>query len=315
MPPLLKSLLLILIFTFVLMNVVAAIHAYKFTHFIPSKTAKTNEPDKLTTREKIATLIFGISNPRPFNDLLPATDYKTLILNSNKKIECWQMKVANPKGSVILFHGFSGQKASLLEQAAIFRENGYNTLLVDFMGSGGSEGNQTTIGFKEAEQVKTCVDYLKEKGEHTLFLYGTSMGAVAIMKALSKYNLQPKGIIIECPFGSMYKTVCARFNTMKAPSFPMAWLLVVWGGIQNGFWALAHNPTEYAKDISCPTLLMYGQQDTKVSRQEIDEIFTNLNGPKFLKIYHNAGHENYLTRYKNEWTKDITDFLNHAATK
>ena len=66
---------------------------------------------------------------------------------------------------------------------------------VDFMGSGGSEGNQTTIGFLEAKQVKTCFDYLTEKGEKNIFLFGTSMGSVAIMKAISDFDIKPKAII------------------------------------------------------------------------------------------------------------------------
>lgn len=76
------------------------------------------------------------------------------------------------------------------------------------------------------------------------------MGAVAVMKAVGGQGVQPAGIIIECPFGSMYKTVCARFKMMNAPTFPMAGLLVFWGGIENGFWAFGHNPIEYAKSIN-----------------------------------------------------------------
>ncbi len=291
------------------MNIVAVFHSYKFTHFVDSKTEKTKAPNKLTTGQKISTLIFGVNNPRPTNKTTPSTDFETVILNSNKKIECWNIKAPNPKGTVILFHGFGGQKASMLDKAEVFRHQGFNTFLVDFMGSGGSEGNQTTIGFLEARQVKTCFDYLTEKGEKNIFLFGTSMGSVAIMKAISDFDIKPKGIIIECPFGSMYQTVCARFKTMNAPTFPMAGLLVFWGGLQNGFWAYGHNPTEYSKKITCPTLLMFGQQDEKVSKAEIDEIFANLAGQKELKIYKNAGHENYLTKYKDEWTKDITQFI------
>ena len=135
------------------------------------------------------------------------------------------------------------------------------------------------------------------------------MGSTAIMKAIKDFDIKPKGLIIECPFGSMYKTVCARFESMDAPKFPMAGLLVFWGGLQNGFWAFDHNPTEYAKEIHCPTLLLYGAMDEKVSREEIDEIFHHLGGYKKLKIYPEAGHENYLAKYKTEWTQDINDFL------
>lgn len=294
---------------FVLMNMVAIFHPYKFTHFANPKKEKTKSPTQLTTGRKIKTLIFGVSNPKPENTSVPTAEYETVKLKSNKEIECWRIRSDKSKGTVILFHGFGADKSSMLDKAEIFLKLGYDTLLVDFMGSGGSEGNQTTIGFLEAEQVKTCFDYLTENGKENIYLFGTSMGAVAIMKSISDNGISPKGIIIECPFGSMYKTVSARFKTMNAPTFPMAELLVFWGGIQNGFWAFGHNPTEYAKHINCPTLLLYGAQDEKVSRQEIDEIYTNLNGQKSLKIYQNAAHENYLRKYKSEWTKDVQQFL------
>jgi alpha-beta hydrolase superfamily lysophospholipase len=291
------------------MNVVAVFHSYKFTHFSNSNLEKTYHPEKLTNVQKIKTLIFGVNNPRPENKRVPTTDYETIKLASNKEIECWSIKADGPKGTVILFHGYGGNKSSLLDKAEIFLNLGYNTFLVDFMGTGGSEGNQTTIGFLEAEQVKTCFDYLTGKGEKNIYLFGTSMGAVAIMKAINDNEIIPKGIIIECPFGSMYETACARFKSMNVPTFPMAGLLVFWGGAQNGFWAFGHKPTEYAKKINCPTLLLYGAKDEKVSRKEIDEIFNNLAGQRKLEIYQEAGHENFLTKYKIEWTQDIQQFL------
>lgn len=296
------------------MNIVAFFHAYKFTHFITENVTKTKSPEKLNSLDKIKTLLLGVNNPRPTNKEKPEK-YVDIELQSNKKIDCWYLnkKYNNPtdtvKGTVILFHGYSGEKSSMLDKAEEFEKLNFDVLLVDFMGSGGSEGNQTTLGFKEAEEVKTAFEYLKEKGVKNIYLFGTSMGSVAIMKAIADFEIEPKGIIIECPFGSMYQTTCARFKIMNAPTFPMAGLLVFWGGVQNGFWALGHNPTEYAKKITCPTLLLYGEEDKNVSRQEIDDIYKNLQGQKTLKTYKLAGHENYLTKYKDEWTKDICEFI------
>lgn len=294
---------------FVLMNVVAIFHSYKFTHFTKQVVEKTKNPKKLNTLQKLNTLIFGVNNPRPTNQTLPTSEFKTVYLNSNKKIECWEIKTKNSKGTIILFHGFSGSKSTMLDKATVFKKLGYNTFLVDFMGSGGSEGNQTTVGFLEAEQVKTSFNYLSNKGEKNIYLFGTSMGAVAIMKAISDNEIHPKGLILECPFGSMYQTVCARFTNMNTPTFPMASLLVFWGGVQNGFWGFSHNPKDYAKNINFPTLLLHGAKDDRVSIEEINEIFKNLNGMKTLKIYEKAGHENYLIQYQNEWTNDIERFF------
>ena len=291
------------------MNIVAYFHAYKFTHFSNNKVIRTQDPARLNARQKLHTLIFGVDNPRPVNNYYPSRKYETVILNSNKKIECWYIPHSNPQGTVIIYHGFSGNKSSMLDKAEEFYNLGYTTLMVDFMGSGGSEGRQTTIGYLESEQVKTSFDYILNKGEKKIYLFGTSMGSVAIMKAVHDFKFNPSGIILECPFGSMYKTVCARFDLMNAPSFPMAGLLVFWGGIQNGFWAFGHNPTKYAKEIQCPTLLLYGLLDKKVSKAETEEIFENLRGKKELVIYPNAGHEDLLNKHQQEWRQDVNIFM------
>jgi uncharacterized protein len=186
---------------------------------------------------------------------------------------------------------------------------GYNTLLVDFMGAGGSEGVQTTIGYKEAEEVKDCYAYLMDQGHSKIHLFGTSMGAVAIMRAVAEYQIQPSSIMIECPFGTMYKTVKARFEILHVPTFPMASMLMFWGGVQNGFWAFSHNPETYAQAIKCPTLLLYGLRDPKVSREEIEAIYNNLQARKQLVTFPLAEHENYLKKYKPEWTATVAQFL------
>ena len=302
-----KWLLRLLLIVVVLLNAIAFMHAYKFTHF--SKGGKSKSTTELSVWEKTSLLFTGVRNPRPQNTQAPDTAYETVLIQSNKLLEAWWIKRDSAKGTVALFHGYGGEKSSMLDKAAVFRQMGYNTLLVDFMGAGRSEGRQTTVGFFEAQEVKDCLAYLKEQGETNIHLFGTSMGAVAIMKAIDKYNIQPASIIIECPFGTMMQTVKARFKIMGVPSFPMAQLLVFWGGIQNGFWAFEHNPVEYAKNIHCPTLLLYGEHDPKVSRSEIDAIYANLKGKKQLKTYPEAGHENYLTNYKEAWVNDIEAFM------
>ncbi|MFC6098384.1 alpha/beta hydrolase [Flavobacterium qiangtangense] len=291
------------------MNIIAFFHAYKLTHFADENSVKTKSSNQLSTSEKVKTILFGVNNPKPINTSFPSQKFEKVFLRSNKEIECWSIKKGNSKGTVVLFHGYNGNKSSMLDKSDEFLKLGYSTFLVDFMGSGNSEGNQTTIGFKEAEEVKTVFDYLKKNTSEDLFLFGTSMGAVAIMKAENDYQLNPKGIILECPFGTMYQTTAKRFSNMNVPAFPMAGLLLFWGGTQNGFWAFGHEPIEYAKKITCPTLLLYGEKDNRVSREEIDMIYENLLGEKDLKTYPKAGHENYLKKYKEEWTTDVGNFL------
>lgn len=295
--------------SFLLLNLIAMRHAWQFTHFsndLPEQ--KTAEPGQLSFAAKLKVLCLGISNPRPVDDVQPAVPFDRIVIQANKKMECWHIKTDSAIGTVVLCHGYGGTKSSMLDKAMAFRKLGYNALLVGFMGSGGSEGNQTTIGHAEAFQVKAAVDYLQQTGETNVILCGTSMGAVAIMKAVSEFRIQTSGLILECPFGSLYQTVVARFRMMHAPVFPMAGIMVFWGGIENGFNAFGHNPVEYAKGIRCPVLLCYGEKDSKVSRSETDAILNNLKGRKQLITFPQAGHENFLIRYEAEWTKAVAEF-------
>lgn len=311
-----KRMMFIAAFIFIiLINALAYFQASKFTHFNSSDPDKTKPADELSLYEKASVLLFGVNNPRPRNINKPACTFETVKLKSNKEIECWSIRCDSSKGTVILFHGYSGEKSSMLDKSEVFLHLGYNILMVDFMGSGGSEGNQTTIGFYEAEEVKTAFEYVQQQGEHNIILFGTSMGAVAIMKAQNDYKLKATSIIIECPFATMLETVEARFKTLHIPAFPLANLLVFWGGIQNGFNAFSHKPVEYARNITCPTLLLYGEQDAKVNKQEIERIFNNLQGYKQLRLYPLAGHENYLNRYKKEWTRDVSRFIHSISNK
>lgn len=308
MSKLLRRSLFALFLLFIILNVFAAIHAWHFTHFSTEATVKT-DPRSLSTVDKLKIAFTGVRNPRPVNINVPTHPYQIVKLKSNKELDCWLMKTDSAKGTVILFHGYTGAKGTMLDKASVFLELGYNVLLPDFMGAGNSEGNQTTIGYYEAENVKTCYHYIRQTGERNIILFGTSMGAVAILRSIHALNIQPKAIIIECPFGTMRQTVQARFAMMHLPSFPMADLLMFWGGLENGFWAYGHNPIYYAKSVTCPTLLMFGAKDDRVSRGEIDDIFESLAGYKELRIYPEAGHDNYLIQYKYNWMMNVFSFL------
>ncbi|MNX05278.1 2-succinyl-6-hydroxy-2,4-cyclohexadiene-1-carboxylate synthase [compost metagenome] len=304
-----KTLLWVLIILFVFANIIAYNQAYQLTHFTTQKVTKTAKPEQLSPAEKIKTLFTGVSNPRPENKKKPDLPYTTIKLQSNKKLECWFIKHPEAKGTVIMFHGYSASKSGLINKANIFYQLGYSTMLVDFMGSGGSEGNETTIGFAEAEEVKTVYQYVKQTEKRQIILFGTSMGAVATMKALNDFKINPAAIIMECPYSSLLKTTQARFKILHIPAFPLANILVFWGGFQHHFNGFKLRPVDDAKSIKCSTLLLYGEKDTRVSRNEINEIFNNLKGIKTLRTYPLAGHDNYLTQYKTEWTQDISLFL------
>ena len=314
----LKKAIIVFFVLFSLVNAVAFFHAWRFTHFVNGSYIK-KKPEQMTASEKMQAVCFGVKIGRPINKTTPDVPYETIRLNCNGvTLEGWYTPTEQPKGTVIIFHGYSGCKAFMLDKADLFQELGYNTLNIDFQDSGGSTGSSTTIGFEEGKEVETAYSYIQNKNPNKnqkIYLFGTSMGAAAILKALDYAALnhiptfRPNGVIIECPFGTMRQTVASRFHNMHLPAFPLSDILLFWGGVQNGFNAFAHNPQEYAKSTHCPTLLMWGEKDLNVSRMETEAIFQNLQGEKQLVTFPLAGHENYLVKYRKEWTNAVNKFL------
>ncbi len=304
--------IIITLLLFMLANVVAAFHAYKFTHFT-ERGKKTLAPEKLSVAGKLKTLMLGIDNPRPVNRSFPQYPYSTIFIDSDERLACWYIPADTARlpvrGTIAMFHGYSGDKSCMLQRAYEFRTLGYNTFLVDFPGSGGSGGMRTTIGYNESKDVRTVFQYLSSQDTGCVYLFGSSMGAAAILKAVDERKLKPSGIILECPFGSMYQTVCARFSNMHVPSVPMAPILTFWGGLINGFNAFNHNPAQYAAGVSCPALLIYGLCDKNVSKKETNDIFQALSGSKKLLICEKSGHDNFLKNSHDKWVKGVTLFL------
>jgi alpha-beta hydrolase superfamily lysophospholipase len=304
---LLKFLKLLFVTAFIFINVLVAVHAYKFTHYSDEAKLLTKNPESLSWNQKIRAAILGVSLPRPKDTQTPMEKFETIVINN--QLECWEIKVQKPKGIVLLFHGYGSSKSSVVGKSQILNHLGYSTVLVDFQGSGGSKGNTTSIGYFESQDVKTVFNYYRTRTDQPIFLCGTSMGAAAVMKCVSESQVTPKAIILECPFGSMNQTVKNRFEAMGFPSFPLAEMLVFYGGVMNGFWAFDHNPIDYARNIQVPTLLLCGGSDERVTQEEIDEIFKNLICPKQKIIYPKAKHESYLNEYRKEWTQDVSSFL------
>ncbi|GAB3636221.1 hypothetical protein GCM10027422_18110 [Hymenobacter arcticus] len=295
-----------------LLNAVVALHAWRFTHFSADAGPRTRHPEKLRASEKIKLILTGLQNPKPVNTGLPDFPYENAALRSpNGRLAAWYGPLPSARGTVIVCHGYTSDKSRLLPEAGYFRQLGYAVLLLDFSGNGASEGYQTTIGYREAADVVAAYAWVQARQPGgPIVLYGVSMGAVAILRAESELGLRPTANVVECPYGSMLQTARNRFVSMHLPAFPLANLLVLWGSVENGYWAFGLNAGEYARHVTTPTLLLWGTADPRVTRAETDTIFSHLAGPKERVDFAGSGHEPYWHKHPEAWQKAVAGFLN-----
>lgn len=251
-----RRLLLVLLLSFGLLNVMLAFHAYRFTYFYETHEVPWRRPEDIPTAEKITQALTGFRfGKRPVTDF-PGEPFETLFLKNERgqRLEGWYTHAAQPKGTVLLFHGHAANKANLREEQAYFRSLGFNTLAVDFRAHGNSQGNVCTIGYREVGDVKAAYDYVRGRGETRLVLWGVSMGAATLLKALHDFpEIQPDRLILECPFGSMQDAVDGRLRSMNLPTAPFTQLLMLWGSAERAMWGFGYRPTDYARSVRCPT--------------------------------------------------------------
>src|SRR6476660_4684104 len=105
MNSIIKNLLRTLLALFLLLNIVTAFHAYKFTHFYDAAEA----PPKMQVSGwgKTKNILFGINAFKQRNNVSPDTTFQTVFLKSSTcpKLEAWYIPADSAVGTVCMFHG------------------------------------------------------------------------------------------------------------------------------------------------------------------------------------------------------------------
>lgn len=314
-----RRLLRTLLVLFILFNIVVANHAWKFTHFYAQgDPAVTAQSDFWST---FRFLVVGNRIGRKLIDQKPAGDFKThrLTTSDGLILEAWELppdpaltdSAPMPEmGILLMFHGHGSAKSALLNEAKAFNRMGYRVLITDFRAHGNSEGEQSLVGLKEAADVKAAYDWAAQKGAQNIVLWGSSMGAATITRAMSDYDLKPAKIILEMPFASMHHAVKGKLRIMGLPPEPLAPFLSFWGGALNGAWAFGYKPYEHAKKITCPVLLQWGRLDPRVTEEETKLVLDHLGSrEKQLVIYDSAAHESLYKVEPEKWLATVGGFL------
>jgi len=308
----------VLLVQFILINICAAFYGYKLTHFYEKVDSESFDEANIFAK---SWKIF--SGPRygkaPISDtpFFAHTEIK-LQTASGLQIDGWYGKAGDSaKGTIILFHGISGNRDAMLDEATEFYRKGYNVMFSDFRAHGNSEGNTCTIAFRECEEVKLAYEYVKGKGEKNVFLYGSSMGAVAVARALYKYpEISPSGVILDMPFLSLHTFLKGKARVLGFPGEPFGLLTTFWISVERGYNGFDHNTSRYSKGIHCPVLYQWGTLDNFVLRDEIEKVYNSTASTnKKLVIYTNALHESFLRKDPMKWGIEIDHFLETNARR
>jgi pimeloyl-ACP methyl ester carboxylesterase len=297
---------------FILINISGIIYGYKLTHFYDAAPNSGDETPSGNIFIKTWRIFKGPTYRKITIEDAPEIPYQTvrLLTKDSLSLEAWYIPVDSSKGTVILIHGLGGNKSNVLKQADEFRYLGFNVMLVDLRAHGRSEGNITTIGFRESEDVKLAYDYILNKGEKNVILYGLSLGSVVIAKAFYDYNIAPSRIILEIPFSNIKRLIGVRGRMIGFPEKPFGSFITFWASIERGFNGFKQDTYKYVQKINCPVLMQCAATDIFASPAERDVIFNSIPSlEKKLVVYENTVHQPLLNADPLKWRQAVSEFL------
>ena len=130
MKRLIKTFLRSLLIVFVLLNIITAFQAYKFTHFYDAGEV-TVKLDK-NGWDKTGEILFGINVAKRANTVVADSTFETIYLTTknNIKLQGWYLKTNSlSKGTVLMFHGHGSTKSAIYSESEAFRKSGVQYII------------------------------------------------------------------------------------------------------------------------------------------------------------------------------------------
>lgn len=211
--------------------------------------------------------------------------------------------------AVIILPGIKGNRLSSLSRAELYSQKNYTVLMPDLRGTGKSGGNTITFGWDERKDLIACFHYLKNKGYKIIGVHGCSLGAATItysLQDLTDYDF----IILESCYDNLENAFYNRVSKYPLPEFafyPIHFFInrILSSDIQE------LKPEEFIKRTKSPILIMAGDSESQLKLSETKKLYRNCtSSQKSLFIFKGGKHEDFKSRFKNEYDVVFTDFIN-----
>lgn len=261
---------------------------------------------------RIQDIKYWLKNIRNNIKQVKIKSFDKLSLNGNIIIND---TVKNNKNWIILAFGYGDNGYSIfnIAFAKIFSDLGFNVLIIDQRGYGLSDGEYTSLGYKESEDIKQWINYLVEKyPDCQIATWGISMGATSVLLACGcKLPENFKLCIADCPFDSFYGLLkYLSGHMMNVPSILSSYIL---NGMSTIAWLrhginIKFSTKNYLEKANVPILFFHGTNDTYVPYSTSKDMYDSYKNYKEVILTKYAGHCASSTLDYDGYVKAIKNF-------
>ena len=189
----------------------------------------------------------------------------------------WFIPAAQPRGTLLFFHGNAGNISHRLDSIRIFHELGLSVFIFDYRGYGQSEGSPSEAG-TQRDAIAAWRFLTEERGvaPQRIVLFGRSLGAAVAAWLATQHT--PGALILESAFTSV-PDVAAEYY----------WWLPV--RLLARFEYATRN---FVQAVRCPVLVVHSPDDEIIGFQHGEAIFAAAKEPKELLRLRGSHNEGFL---------------------
>lgn len=189
----------------------------------------------------------------------------------------WYIPAAQPRGTLLFFHGNAGNISHRLDSIRIFNELRLSVFIFDYRGYGQSEGSPSEVG-TQRDAIAAWRFLTEERGvsPRQIVMFGRSLGAaVAAWLATQR---EPGALILESAFTSV-PDVAAEYY----------WWLPV-----RLLARFDYATRDYVGGARCPVLVVHSPDDEIIAFKHGEAIFAAAREPKELLRLRGSHNEGFL---------------------
>lgn len=212
----------------------------------------------------------------------------------------------------ILIHGYHGRYYSLVSQAKVFIELGYDVLNINNRCHDTSEGRYLTMGEKESRDLIDWIRLmLKRNPSYRIVLYGISMGSHITMLSLGRKEIDPrvKCAILDCGYFSLKDQLIytLKYNKYFWPSLHVNAGRVV----AKLFYHFSfHKVASSLGNSMVPMMFIHGDKDDYVPFVNLNLCSTSASRSIYTEVHEfkGANHTQCIKQYETfkQLTEDFT---------
>lgn len=219
---------------------------------------------------------------------------------------------------VVICHGVTENKISMVKYVNLFVDMGYNCVIFDARRHGDSGGLTSTYGYYEKFDLESVIDYLidvySEDKEIEVGVHGESMGAATMLLYAGELSNRAKFYISNASFSTFEQQLLSIFNQKSKLLAPIVLKVAnIFFHIRSKFSVEAVNPEAVIDKIEQPILFIHSKPDKFISVEQTERLYALKKGPKEAWYPERGGHVESYNRNPKQYKKQIEKFLKTYA--